>query len=169
MAVNGTEHSGGFPTGGAVRVERVEVDSDDAQWAMARYFAELAQRFPGGFDPAAGGADGDSARMTPPDGAFVVARRDHDVLGCGGVQRIDATVAEIKRMWVHPQRRGEGLGRLLLDELESIARSLGCSTVVLDTNGSLVEAIAMYERRGYEPTERYNDNPYAQHWFRKTL
>jgi hypothetical protein len=43
------------------------------------------------------------------------------------------------------------------------------SAVVLDTNASLTEATAMYESAGYLPTERYNDNPYAQRWFRKTL
>ena len=39
----------------------------------------------------------------------------------------------------------------------------------LDTNGTLVEAIAMYERAGYHHIERYNDNPYAQAWFEKSL
>ena len=41
--------------------------------------------------------------------------------------------------------------------------------MVLDTNGSLVEAIAMYGSAGYRVIERYNDNPYAQHWFAKRL
>lgn len=40
---------------------------------------------------------------------------------------------------------------------------------MLDTNETLVEAIAMYERAGYTPIERYNDNPYAHHWFTKHL
>ncbi len=159
----------GVPPAGTVRVERVDVGSADARWAMAQYFAELDRRFPGGFDPSAGGADRDGELMAEPDGAFLVARSDRDVVGCGGVQRIDGATAEIKRMWVHPDRRGEGLGRRLLAELESTARSLGFDTVVLDTNASLQEAIALYERRGYESIERYNDNPYAQRWFRKAL
>jgi hypothetical protein len=41
--------------------------------------------------------------------------------------------------------------------------------VVLDTNGSLGEAIALYRRSGYRDIERYNDNPYAEHWFAKDL
>ena len=40
---------------------------------------------------------------------------------------------------------------------------------MLDTHGSLTEAISLYGRRGYVPTERYNDNPHAQRWFRKTV
>ncbi len=46
---------------------------------------------------------------------------------------------------------------------------LGHTTVRLDTNGTLVEAIAMYERAGYRHIGRYNDNPYAQAWFEKEL
>ena len=41
--------------------------------------------------------------------------------------------------------------------------------VVLDTNGVLIEAIAMYRSSGYEPIERYNDNPHAELWFGKSL
>ena len=46
---------------------------------------------------------------------------------------------------------------------------MGHGVVRLDTNGTLVEAIAMYERAGYRPIERYNDNPYAQAFFEKRL
>ena len=57
----------------------------------------------------------------------------------------------------------------MLRELEALARRLGHRRVVLDTNGTLVEAIAMYERAGYTPIDRYNDNPYAEAWFAKSL
>lgn len=47
---------------------------------------------------------------------------------------------------------------------EQIAAS-GRSRVVLDTNVSLVEAIAMYQSCGYRFIDRYNDNPHADLWF----
>ena len=72
-------------------------------------------------------------------------------------------------MWVHPEWRGAGLGSRMLRHLEDEARRLGHRQVHLDTNGTLVEAIAMYEREGYQRVERYNDNPYAQAWFAKAL
>jgi GNAT superfamily N-acetyltransferase len=72
-------------------------------------------------------------------------------------------------MWVAPTARGQGLGRLLLADLEARSRGLGHHIVRLDTNGVLSEAIAMYERAGYHPIERYNDNPFAEHWFEKHL
>jgi len=72
-------------------------------------------------------------------------------------------------MWVHPDWRSVGLGQRMLRHLEGQARQLGFSRVVLDTNSTLVEAISMYERSGYKPIERYNDNPYALRWFAKNL
>ena len=72
-------------------------------------------------------------------------------------------------MWISSQSRGIGLGKRLLAHLEGEARRAGRSRIVLDTNGSLTEAIAMYEAAGYVQTARYNDNPYAEHWFTKML
>jgi GNAT superfamily N-acetyltransferase len=70
---------------------------------------------------------------------------------------------------VHDDWRGAGLGSRMLRHLEDLARRLGHTRVVLDTNGTLLEAIAMYERAGYAHIERYNDNPYAEAWFEKPL
>lgn len=152
-----------------VRFEVVDPSDDDAQAAMRAYFAELDARFPHGFDPGDALGAG-AAAMGPPDGAFVLARgTDGVVAGCGGVQRHTADAGEIKRMWIAPHARGAGLGRRLLAELEQRCRELGYTTVVLDTNATLTEAIAMYTRAGYAATERYNDNPYAERWFTKAL
>ncbi len=138
-----------------------------ARVAIERYFAELDERFHGGFDPAHGGAGRDEIEMLAPHGAFVVVTDGDTVVGCGGVQRIDNRTAEIKRMWIDPTQRGQGLGRRLLDHLEQVARELGRTRVVLDTNEVLTEAVTMYERAGYRPVDRYNENPYAHHWFAK--
>jgi RimJ/RimL family protein N-acetyltransferase len=158
---------------GRVRIELVLGDPTgaDARWAMAQYFAELDARFDRGFDP--GEALDEAIAYEAPTGAFVLARDDDDgggaVAGCGAVVLIDASTCEIKRMWISPSARGRGVGRRLLRRLEDEGRALGATTVVLDTNGVLVEAIAMYESSGYHPVERYNDNPYAERWFAKSL
>jgi DNA-binding MarR family transcriptional regulator/predicted N-acetyltransferase YhbS len=136
--------------------------------ATGRYFAELDARFPGGFD-SGGAVDHDSAAMAPPGGVFVVATSDGEPVACGGVQPLGAGTGEIKRMWVHPDWRGAGLGSRMLRHLEDVARDLGHRRIVLDTNGTLVEAIAMYQRAGYQAVARYNDNPYAQAWFAKEI
>ena len=61
------------------------------------------------------------------------------------------------------------MGRRLLGELEEAARKAGASTVRLDTNRELTEAIAMYRAHGYVEVDPYNDEPFAHHWFEKRL
>lgn len=146
----------------------VDASSAEAVAAMRAYFAELDERFEGGF--AIGSALDDAAVwMNPPHGRFLVAERGGRVVGCGGAQRIDASTVEIKRMWVDASVRGVGLGKRLLARLEAEAAALGAERVVLDTNRVLTQAISMYTNAGYAPIERYNDNPYAHHWFAKPL
>ncbi len=149
-----------------VEIRSVHPGAPTAQQAVRSYFDELDARFPGGFDP---GDHHDVDHMAPGAGAFVVATSDGEPVACGGVQAIGPGVGEIKRMWVHPGWRGAGLGSRLLRHLEEVAVELGHPTVRLDTNGTLVEAIAMYERAGYRAIERYNDNPYAQAFFEKRV
>ena len=151
-----------------VRLRDVRPGDPVAVAATRRYFAELDARFPGGFD-AGGAVDHDAVAMAPPGGVFVVATSDGEPVACGGVQPLGERTGEVKRMWVHPDWRGAGLGSRMLRHLEDRARDLGHRRIVLDTNGTLVEAIAMYQGAGYEPIERYNDNPYAQAWFAKTV
>ncbi|MDJ0767192.1 MAG: bifunctional helix-turn-helix transcriptional regulator/GNAT family N-acetyltransferase [Ilumatobacter sp.] len=155
----------------AASVEFVVADprGHDARRALASYFAELDARFDDGFDQGAGGTASDAAEMSPPNGAFVLAFEQGIAVGCGGLQRIDEHTAEIKRMWIDPAWRGLGLGPRLLERLEIEARVRGHRRTVLDTNEVLLEAVAMYERAGYHRIGRYNDNPYAHHWFTKDL
>jgi GNAT superfamily N-acetyltransferase len=151
----------------ALVLETVDPASAHAREAMSRYFAELDERFPQGFDPGPHTAEDDDT-LRPPDGAFVVAVSDGRPIAGGGV-RAYGDAAEIKRMWVDDAWRGAGLGSRLLRHLEDLARDLGHDAVRLDTNEVLLDAIAMYERSGYEAVARYNDNPYATHFFSKRL
>ncbi len=149
-----------------VRLEETAPTDPRAVGAMGAYFAEIGERF--GFEP--GDAwQHDAASMATPDGFFVVATSDGEPVACGGVQRLPDGAAEVKRMWVHDSWRGAGLGARLLRHLEDLARTRGHQVVRLDTNDTLVEAIAMYERAGYRSIERYNDNEWARCWFEKDL
>ena len=146
----------------------VDPRSPEAVEAVTAYFTELDARFPGGFD-GSGALAVDAATMAPGAGVFVVATSEGRSVACGGVQELPDGTAEIKRMWVHPDWRGAGLGTRLLRQLEAAAGDLGHNVVRLDTHRSLTEAITMYERAGYRPVARYNENPYAQAWFEKRL
>ena len=151
-----------------VKFESVDPEHAAAKWALAQYFSELDTRFDGGFDPGEPTAE-EVAALRPPDGRFLLIRSDEAHIGCGALQRIDGETAEVKRMWIHSEWRGLGLGRRLLTTLEATAGELGYLRIVLDTNSELVEAIRMYRAAGYESIERYNDNPYALQWFAKSL
>jgi DNA-binding MarR family transcriptional regulator/GNAT superfamily N-acetyltransferase len=149
-----------------VTFEPVDPASPVARDVIGRYFAEIGRRF--GFDPS-GETEKDTKFLVPPFGVFVVALSDGESVACGGLQEIAPCVGELKRMWVHGDWRGAGLGSRLLRHLEDQARALGHRIVRLDTNGALAEAIGMYERAGYQAIDRYNDNPWATHFFEKAL
>src|SRR5215471_1041028 len=151
-----------------IEVRVVSPNSGAAQQCLAAYFRELAARFEGGFN-AGEGDPAPEAEMTPPNGFFALARIDGQAVGCGGLRRIDERVGEIKRMWTAPEARGQGVARRVLHKLEALAREAGIETLRLDTNRVLIEAQAMYRRKGYREIARYNDNPYAHHWFEKEL
>lgn len=146
----------------------IDPRSEPALVALSRYVAELHERFDEGFDPGPGLTDS-LEQFDPPAGAFVIAENDGELAGCAGVRALDATTAEIKRMWVDPTRRGMGIGGRLLAEVERLAAENGADRVLLDTNDTLTEAIAMYRRRGYTEIPAYNDNPDARLWFSKPL
>ncbi|MEV7398399.1 GNAT family N-acetyltransferase [Aeromicrobium sp. NPDC092404] len=150
-----------------VSLDLVHPGSEHARTAVAAYFRELDETFDGGFDAAAG-ADDEHA-LAGATGRFVVAVSGGAVVGCGGLQSLSDDIGEIKRMWVHRDWRGSGLAGRLLRRLEDESRALGHRVVRLDTNSSLAAALAMYRAAGYVEIPRYNDNPYPDHWFEKSL
>ncbi len=154
-------------TASTVEVRECDPRAPQAQWCLDTYFAELAERFDGGFDPSKkpfGNED-----MTPPAGLLLVATLHGEPVGCGAMTLLPRKVAYIKRMWVARSVRGLGLGRRLLAELEERARSAGVRTVQLETKDVLREAISLYASAGYREVAPFNDEPYADHWFQKAL
>jgi DNA-binding MarR family transcriptional regulator len=151
----------------AVEIAVEAPENADGRWCLEQYFAELAVRFEEGFDPGKGGHD--PADMVPPAGWLLVARLEGEPIGCGVLKRLDDGVGEIKRVWTAPAARGLGVAGRLMDRLEALAREEGLGLVRLDTNKALGEAQAMYAKRGYAAIARYNDNPYAHHWFEKRV
>jgi GNAT superfamily N-acetyltransferase len=151
-----------------VRIAAVDPAEPVAQHCLREYFTELDRRFDTGFDPATS-LPVDLDEMRPPAGTFLVATRDGAPVACGALKRKGDAPVEVKRMWVAPEVRGLGVGRLLLGELESTAAAAGATIVRLDSNGALTEAIALYRSAGYREIPAFNDEPYADHWFEKHL
>jgi len=152
----------------AVEIAEVHPDCADARHCLARYYAEIAARFDGGFDPDRSSAPTLDA-FAVPGGTFLVMRLDGALVGCGGFKRDTPEAAYLKRMWVAPEARGLGLGKRLLAALEEKARALGYRKVRLETERSLTEAQQLYRSSGYVEVPSFNDELYAHHWFEKTL
>jgi len=81
--------------------------------------------------------------------AFFVACLDGQPIGCGAVRRIDGATAEIKRMYVSPAGRRQGIARRILLELERRAVGFGYRTIRLETGTGQPEAQRLYESLGY--------------------
>jgi ribosomal protein S18 acetylase RimI-like enzyme len=147
----------------------VDPRSDDAQRALRSYIEEVTGNIEEPSMRIEHAADVDD--FDPPRGAFVLATRGGTVVACGALRPFAGPddIAEIKRMWVRPDARGEGLGTAMLAELERLSRANGHTRVRLDTNENLLPAIRMYERAGYHRVERFNDTPDATHFYEKRL
>ncbi|WP_422130191.1 GNAT family N-acetyltransferase [Streptomyces misionensis] len=109
------------------------------------------------------------AELAPPTGRLLVGWYGGTAAGTAGVRLLDAETAELTRVFVHADLRGRGGAPLLVAAAEEAARALGARRLVLDTRDDLVEARALYARLGYTETGPHNQDPYAEHWFRKEL
>ena len=86
----------------------------------------------------------------PPHGSLLVAKRGLDYLGVVGLKRLSVGIAEIKRLYVVPEARGRGIGRMLLARIIDDARLKGYERVRLDSHRpSMSTAIAMYQSLGF--------------------
>ncbi len=90
----------------------------------------------------------------------VVGYRETIAVGCGAFKVFDADTVEIKRMFVHPDARGQGIAMTILQALETWAAELNYTACVLETGKMQPEAIALYQKAGYAVTPNYGQ--YAQ-------
>lgn len=128
-------------------IRRSTLADPDAIRLITALNTELKAVFP---EPGATHFSLDAAQVSIGDGAFVIAYLDGAAVGCGAVRKIDPATAELKRMYVDPKARGRGVGKALVAALESEARTLGVTTVVLETGTRLRAAIGLYEAMGYK-------------------
>ena len=94
--------------------------------------------------------------------AFFILRDDGIPAGCGGIQLFGTVYGELKRMYVRPEFRGSGYGKLLLDHLADHARAQGVDLLRLETGIHQQAAIRLYEREGFQrigPFGEYVEDP----------
>lgn len=97
----------------------------------------------------------DAAEFAPPHGLFLLARLDGEPVGCGGWRSIGGGQAEVKRMFTLAARRGRGVARAVLAEVERTAAAAGVEELVLETGVAQPEAMALYAATGYRQIEGF--------------
>jgi len=109
--------------------------------------------------------------LTNPDSSLWIAYLGNTPAGCVVLRPLKAfrRAAECKRLYVRAQFRRRGTAEALLDAMENYARSSSLRWIYLDSKDDLQVAIALYRQRGYKPCKRYNDNPQATIFLRKSL
>ncbi len=126
-----------------IRIAPEPFDAPEPAALAGAQQAEMFERYGGDVEP---GTKPTAADVT----VFLVARdEDGAALGCGGLRRLDAETAELKRMYVVPAARGRGLGGRIVEALEAEALRLGCREVRLETGDRQPDARALYTRHGY--------------------
>jgi putative acetyltransferase len=109
------------------------------------------------FDQELAGLPGDYA---PPDGRLLLANYREQLAGCVALHKLEPGIGEMKRLYLRPQFRGRGLGRVLAETVISEARVIGCRKMRLDTVEPVMpNAVAMYRRLGFKEIEAYRPNP----------
>ena len=141
-------------TADQLEVRNEPITSTVAVQMIAALNAELSARYP---EEGANHFRLDPEEVVEGRGAFLVAYVHGRPSGCGAVRRLGRETAEIKRMYVDPRARGQGVGYALLQALEREARRLGVATVVLETGARQPEAVALYERSGYAPIPAFGE------------
>jgi len=135
-------------TSATITVARVGLSSEVSRTLIASLNAELTGVYP---EPGANHFDLDSEEVAQGRGTFLVVYRDGAPVGCGALRLLDSNTAELKRMYVSPPARGQGLGRRLVAALEAEARALGVRRLVLETGVRQTAALALYRATGFQP------------------
>lgn len=150
--------------------EIVEADPDtpEALGCLAAYYGLLVEAIPDLPIDKLPLPLPDAAAYRPPQGVFLLALSDGMPVGCVSLRPLEGVEAEVKRLWVHPDARGQGLARRLMAALETRARAMGYQRLKLDSNSALTDAITLYRRMGWADCAPYTSFP-ADVWMTKPL
>ncbi len=142
-----------------IGVRLIAVTGGDDLERVRELFLEYEQDLP--FDLSFQDFKGELAalpgRYAPPDGALFLAHHDGHPVGCVALRRIGEGICEMKRLFVRPAARGQGIGRALAEAIIEEARRIGYKRMRLDT--VLEPAKSLYQSLGFREIPPYQDVP----------
>lgn len=150
-------------TPGSASPLQISQASSAAQIAEAReLFLEYAQSL--GFSLCFQNFEKELAALpgdySPPEGRLLLAEYEGQLAGCVALHKLEDSICEMKRLYLRPQFRGKGLGRVLADRIIAEARQIGYRRMRLDTVEPVMkDAVAMYHRIGFKEIDAYRANP----------
>jgi len=105
--------------------------------------------------------DGLPGDYAPPYGALFVAGHGERLGGMIGLRLLEGRICEMKRLFVRPEARGQGLATRLIDAVLADARRIGYVEMRLDTLPMMIDAQSLYVATGFRDIAPYYDTPIA--------
>jgi GNAT superfamily N-acetyltransferase len=98
----------------------------------------------------------------PPVGIFYLVKHNGDFAGMGGLKKINEQEVEIKRIYVRPQFRRKGIGKVMMEKLLAKAKEFNYSTVRLASTSFMKSAHKLYKASGFKYTEPFPESEVFQ-------
>jgi len=94
-----------------------------------------------------------------PDGAFIIAKENNNIIGCVGIRKIEPKICEMKRLFVNDNYKGKGIGKKLVEMIIEEAKIKNYERIRLDTINTMDAALNIYYKNGFHRIEPYYNNP----------
>jgi putative acetyltransferase len=157
------QREGVFSAGAAVNgFDVLQAESPGQIAAVRELFLEYANSLNfslcfQSFETELAGLPGD---YSPPEGRLLLSAQGSQYAGCVALHKLEDGICEMKRLYVRPQFRGKGLGRILAERVVADAREIGYKRLRLDTvEPTMRDAVAMYRKMGFREIAPYRANP----------
>ena len=142
-------------------IELIQVESEEHLDCIRELFKEYEKSL--GFDLDFQNFEKESAKLpgeyAAPDGCLLLTFYGKNIAGCAGLRKLEQGICEMKRMYVRPNFRGKGIGRVMSVRIIEIARGIGYERMRLDTIDTMRTAISLYKSLGFEKIKPYCYNP----------